>query len=200
MKRLGMASLLVAVLCAPAMAGLAGYTGWTDPETSFTWEGTSSIALDGLSASVEWVVPYDPASGLFHYVYQLTNVGTVDITKFGVLMLPSNEAQNYGNFSTGAGQVAPSGLSFDYAADPPHEVLAAYWTFASLSAGEVSECLDFWSINKPLAWNGFIQDHGDSVDGNWDLPSPDNTIPEPASLSLLAGCAVAALCRRRRRM
>lgn len=202
MRNTAVLAVIVAGVCVPALGDLSGLAGWTD-EFGFTWQGTSSISLTeesglSLTARIDWVVPYDTASGMFHYIYQLTNIGEVDVTKFGMLMLPSNEANTYGWFATGAGEVIPSGIGFDLPADPPLEPLAAYWTFASLAPGQTSAALDYWSVNEPLAWNGYIQNHGGCVDGNWDLPSPDNQIPEPASMVFLAAGALAALGRRRK--
>ncbi|MCY2928496.1 MAG: PEP-CTERM sorting domain-containing protein [Planctomycetota bacterium] len=200
MNRAMVVALATVFLSAPALAGLSGRVGWTD-ENSITWQGVSELKTESpdhpgtfLWADVEWVVEWDSGAGQFHYMYQLTSKGEHAVALFAIPMLPSNEAINIGAFSTGAGDVAPSLVSFEPA--PPAEATMASWYFDGLQASQTSYALDYWSVNKPLAIGGFIQDSTFAVTA--DLPSPDNLIPEPASLSLLAAAALVALRRRRK--
>lgn len=199
MNKAFVASLLAVVFCAPALGDLSSFTPWTDPSTSITWAGTAELKAEKLTvpgtylwADVEWRVSWDDSADKFHYLYQITNKGDYEISLLGIPMLESNEAQDIGSFLTAGGEVVPGSADFTPGVDPS----LASWSFPGLMPGEVSYALDYWSVNKPLALGGYIQDSGIFA-VNGAMPSPDNLIPEPATMSLVVLCGVALLRRRR---
>ena len=201
MNRAMIVALATVFFCAPVMAGLGGYVGWTDPGSGFTWKGVTELKTENpavpgtyLQANVEWVVAWDSGASSFHYIYQLSALGDYEISRLAIPMLASNEAIGIGSFATAAGEVAP--LTANFLPAPPAEATNAVWTFSGLNPGSVSYALNYWSVNVPQTVGGYIQDGGFYA-ATADLPSPNNLIPEPATVILVALGALAGFKRRR---
>jgi hypothetical protein len=195
-------SLLVCLLVASGTASAALDTSnvYTDAN-GVTWTDTVTITSStdsNLSAEVEYVVN-KPVShngqNEFEYVYQMKNVGTYSISRLGVAMLASNEANDIGSYQIDTGDVAPNSAYF---VGTPPDRDQAVWTFDDLVADANSYALNYWSVNQPRMWLASIQDGG-VLGMTLDLPSPSNVIPEPATCALLAAAGGALLRRRRRR-
>jgi hypothetical protein len=185
--------------------GLAGDLA-SDPNAlvydGTTWCGSTVMSSDGLNATIDYCVygpgdfsypglGYTPTSGEFVYAYQVFVDPNVEVFKFSVGMLESNEANNIGAFTMTDG-VAPDVMYFS---GTPVDSATWEWTSGLLS-GSKSYGLAYSSINAPLWWLGSIQNGGMGAAGI--VPSPSDVIPEPATLGLvLVGAIVGGLRRRR---
>ena len=213
------------MLCGTALAGplLNHAKAWTDPVTSITWTGSTSIAdpMSILTATIEWAVfsteawpdtgftglGYTPTAGEFVYCYQVENTGMAPIAKYAVKMLDSNEANNIGSFDLGGLAPKPAPAF----GGPPPNLDTANWEWVyplnppasrNLMPGQVSDGLAYSSINKPMEYDFLVHDGGIGVehiveDGDPGVPSPSDEIPELATLALLAVGFVAVLRRKR---
>jgi len=207
-----LAASAVLFLCGPANAGQLlnhpdayddGVTEWSG-YTDFYGESGGNV----LSARVEWAVfakgkfpftGYTPTSGEFSYVYEVYPNGTLEVNQFWVNMLDSNEANNIGSFalsdSTDDADTAKWGTS------NPDALESAIWTFdGDLLPGDASYGLVYSSINQPISSFGFIMDGGTWGIPQSPMPSPDDEIPEPASVVIIAVGGLFAMARRRRRL
>ena len=125
------------------------------------------------------------------YAYQLENQG--DFLVSAQIVGISNVANAIGSFLYAAGDVAPTGQSFDISGN-------ANWDFSgdNIGTNEDSYILVFSSPNIPELGTGV----GVTVDGGTfgltTVPTPSATpLPEPGTLSLLLVGAFGLLSRRR---
>jgi hypothetical protein len=159
-----------------------------------TWRGTSyfSYAPDPvLDGYVQWDVyapnqfpfaGYTPTTGEYTYVYQVYNTAISAISNYSVAL--DHAADNISYFSdsgNGVTGVLPNGATIN---PPPNG--SASWDFGGIAKGDHSCGLVFSSPYAPLYKIGIIINHGEYRIGD-NIPSPSNTVPEPATLWLVGG-------------
>jgi hypothetical protein len=175
-----------------------------------TWCGSANVSAGPngagkyLNATIDYCVyapgqfsypdqGYTPTSGEFVYAYQVFIDDDVEVFKFLVGMLESNEANNIGTWSM-TGGLDPNAMGFG---GTPPNLDSAWWSWdPAMQPTEKSVGLAFSSINAPLWWIGTV--HNSGLQASAMVPSPSDVIPEPATLCfLLAGAVVGGLRRRR---
>ena len=185
-KSLGLVLVGVLAVNGVAMGALNAAHAWNG------WYGVTNMTNGSdVDANVEWLVRWTGTE--FEYSYQVTVLGTQDIGKVAVVMIPSNEATGLGSAQIDAGDVAPSSEGF---AGSGELLIAAEWFWDSgLSTGDTTYELYYTSVNAPQNGTGYVVD-GTLAFGT--VPTPSNEIPEPATLTALALSGLALLSRRRR--
>jgi hypothetical protein len=133
---------------------------------------------------------YTPTAGQLTYAYQVFVTGQAPVSSFEMVLL--DQANNIGWFETGVGGVTPVGTALT-------SMVSAKWTFPGIQQGDHSFGLAFSSPNIPQQLFATVVDTG-QAGPVIPLPSPSNqSIPEPASLSLAAiGCLMLGMRRRSR--
>lgn len=141
---------------------------------------------------------YETSGGGYLYLYQVINDGPSSMEVFG--LAPFFDLQEAGWLDGGepadflVDGLDPTGASYDDSLDEPL-VSFGYPAFLGdqVPAGEHTRVLYLVSPEAPVEGEGYV------IDGGVDAGPVITTLPEPATLALLAGGAVLAAGLRRKR-
>jgi hypothetical protein len=196
-------SLLLLILSSASYAGVldgngAAYNGWTG-----TSPYTNGLAApNNLDGTIDYAVftaadfiatfpgsTYAPGDALV-YAYQVNNAGTfaASLQIVGI----SNPANTIGQFENAVGEIESSLLGFDLDDN-------ALWNFTAplIGTNESSYILTFSSEKIPIMGTGVSVTVDGGTFGITDVPTPGPiSIPEPASLLMLAAGLLGFVTRR----
>jgi len=170
----------------PAPAGLP-----TGPQVAFVSTPFSSGLLQGTLTTT--IYDDTPTSSNLDFVYQLTNTGTGDSFDQLTLSTFQNTVTTNVGYDNGGSNVDPTSADRGFG--------AVRWYFpspASVSPGQSSDMLIVQT--NSTTWNpgnGAVIDGG-TANAVIDVPGAGSTVPEPASIALIALGSGMLLGRRRR--
>ena len=161
------------------------------------YTGSTPFSIGTLSGYVDYAVfnpgqfpysGYTPTAGELTYAYQVFVTGSAPLSSFELAL--TDPADNIGSFNNLGGTV-PNSMTLN-------SMVSAKWTFPGVPTGGSTQGLAFSSPRLPQSLFATVVDTGQTT-FVIPLPSPGpNSIPEPATLGLVAmGCMMLGLRRRK---